>query len=78
VLELTDHEPFADHLELHLVELPKLAEPSSGLDEEADLARWGRFLAAESDQEREELARISVRELRALFETLMRERRWPE
>jgi predicted transposase/invertase (TIGR01784 family) len=56
VLELTDHEPFSDHLELHVVELPKLRELSGGLDEEADLVRWGRFLAAGTDQEREQLA----------------------
>jgi hypothetical protein len=56
VLEVETHEPFSDDLELHVVELPKLSERSGGLDDEADLVRWGRFLAAETIAEREELA----------------------
>jgi predicted transposase/invertase (TIGR01784 family) len=56
VLEVTDHEPFSPHLELHVLELPKVPELSKVLEEQVALVRWGRFLAAESDAEREELA----------------------
>jgi hypothetical protein len=56
VLEVTSHEPFSQHLELHVLELPKVPELSEVLDEQAELVRWGRFLGAVTDQEREELA----------------------
>ena len=55
VLEVRSHEPFSEHLELHVVELPKLDDLAGDL-EEADLVRWGRFLAAETAEDREELA----------------------
>jgi predicted transposase/invertase (TIGR01784 family) len=44
-----------DHLELHVLELPKLRPAFVGKDEPA-LAAWCRFLAAETDREREALA----------------------
>jgi len=56
VLEVTDHEPFSQHLELHVLELPKVPELSEVLDEHVGLVRWGRFLGAVTDEEREELA----------------------
>ena len=43
----------SDHFELHLLELPKLEMTP---DDEPDLVKWGRFLKASSDEEREELA----------------------
>jgi predicted transposase/invertase (TIGR01784 family) len=55
VLDVVDHEAFSDALELHTVELTKL--PARGADPgELQLERWGRFLAAKTDDEREELA----------------------
>jgi predicted transposase/invertase (TIGR01784 family) len=56
VLEGTDHVPFSDRLELHVLDLPKVPHLSEVLDERVGLVRWGRFLAAETDAEREELA----------------------
>jgi predicted transposase/invertase (TIGR01784 family) len=56
VLEVTNHEPFSQHLELHVLELPKVPDLSEVLDEHVGLVRWGRFLGAVTDQEREELA----------------------
>ena len=48
-------EPLTGHLELHLLELPKLA---SALDrnDEPNLALWGKFLSAVNDEELEKLA----------------------
>ena len=54
VLEVSTREAFSDALELHVVELPKLAGCETG--SELDLLRWGRFFAAETDDELEELA----------------------
>jgi predicted transposase/invertase (TIGR01784 family) len=54
VIEVSSHEPFSDALELHMVELPKLAE--CDIKSELDLVHWARFFAAESDDELEELA----------------------
>jgi predicted transposase/invertase (TIGR01784 family) len=54
VLEVNTHEAFSDALELHLVELPKLHWCETG--RESALVRWGRFFAAETDEELEELA----------------------
>jgi predicted transposase/invertase (TIGR01784 family) len=53
-LDVHDHRPLSDALEIHFVELPKLpaVEPS-----DAALGRWGRFLVAYSKDERETLAR---------------------
>lgn len=45
---------FSDNLELHLLELPKLRELLA--DDEPALAGWCRFLAADTDQQRETLA----------------------
>jgi hypothetical protein len=58
VLEASSHEPFSDALELHVVELPKLA--GCEISSELDLVSWARFFAAESDEELEELARSRV------------------
>jgi len=52
VIEIHDHEEFSDQLEL---ELPKLGAESLQNGEPA-LARWGKFLRASSDEEREALA----------------------
>jgi len=48
-------ELLSGHLELHLLELPKLA---SALDrnDEPNLALWGKFLSARADEELEQLA----------------------
>jgi len=48
-------ELLTDHLELHVLELPKLQDTLVGMDEPA-LAAWCRFLAAETDEELEALA----------------------
>ena len=56
LLEVHNGERFSDQLELHMLELPKLPEPRASGGDEALLEDWGRFLAARSDQELEELA----------------------
>jgi predicted transposase/invertase (TIGR01784 family) len=50
-----DTEPLTDHLELHLVELPKL-KGALDRNEEPILAAWGKFLTAASDEDLEALA----------------------
>ena len=55
VLEVHTHEEFSEHLELHTLELPKLKTIPPAADDEAVLG-WGRFFAAESDEELEQLA----------------------
>jgi predicted transposase/invertase (TIGR01784 family) len=55
VLEVHTHEEFSEHLELHTMELPKLKNPAPDADDEAVLG-WGRFFAAQSDEELEQLA----------------------
>jgi predicted transposase/invertase (TIGR01784 family) len=44
-----------DHLELHLVELPKLKSALDS-DDEPSLRSWGKFLTAAADEDFEELA----------------------
>ncbi len=53
--ERTTGDLLTDHLELHLLELPKLRAAITGNDEPA-VAAWCRFLSAETDSEREALA----------------------
>ena len=53
--ERSSGELLNDHLELHVLELPKLRGALVGMDEPA-LAAWCRFLAAETDEELEALA----------------------
>ena len=52
LLEVHQHFPFSDALELHVIELP---ERNQLLDvtrqEDADLLAWARFLGATSDEE---------------------------
>lgn len=55
VRDIEDGQEFSDALELHTVELPKL--PEVGGEDEPQLERWGRFLAAETDEQLETLAR---------------------
>jgi predicted transposase/invertase (TIGR01784 family) len=55
VLEVHDHEEFSKNLEIHTLELPKLEHPTPDTDDEAVLD-WGRFFAAQSDEELEILA----------------------
>lgn len=55
LLEVHDHSAMSDALELHILELPKLP-PGGARAAEEPVLRWARFLAAESDQEREQLA----------------------
>jgi predicted transposase/invertase (TIGR01784 family) len=47
--------PLTDHLELHLLELPKLREALDKNDEPS-LTAWGRFLSASADDDLETLA----------------------
>jgi predicted transposase/invertase (TIGR01784 family) len=54
--EVRSGERLTDHLELHVVELPKLRQAMER-NEEPDLLAWGRFLSATGDEELEELAR---------------------
>jgi predicted transposase/invertase (TIGR01784 family) len=51
--ERNSAEPLTDHLELHLLELPKLREDGN---DEPSLAAWGRFLTATADDDFETLA----------------------
>ena len=50
-----DPEPLTDHLELHLVELPKL-RGALDRNQEPILAAWGKFLVAATDEDLEALA----------------------
>ena len=50
LLEVTDHEPYSDAIELHVVELSKL--PDLGEASTDPLVRWGQFLMAETDEDR--------------------------
>ncbi len=54
VLEAHELVVLSDDLELHFVELTKLAK--NPIDADDDAADWARFLAAKSDQERRELS----------------------
>jgi predicted transposase/invertase (TIGR01784 family) len=57
VLELHDHAPLTDQLELHAVQLRSLPSESSAEGrEERPLVGWGRFFVAKDEREREELA----------------------
>ena len=53
--EMHDAAPLTDHLELHLLEIPKLRNALDRNDEPSLIA-WGRFLSATSDEELETLA----------------------
>jgi predicted transposase/invertase (TIGR01784 family) len=55
VLEVHTHEEFSQHLEIHTLELPKLRQVTPDADDQAVLV-WGRFFAADSDEELEQLA----------------------
>ena len=56
VLERHDHHVFSDHLALHTLELAKLAEVMKTAEERASAdIDWGRFFAAASEQELEDL-----------------------
>jgi predicted transposase/invertase (TIGR01784 family) len=55
VHERDSGELLTGHLELHLLELPKLASGRDGNDEPS-LALWGKFLSAKADEELEKLA----------------------
>jgi predicted transposase/invertase (TIGR01784 family) len=46
-------ERLTGHLEIHLVELPKVADAQN---DEQDLTLWGKFLSARADEELEQLA----------------------
>ncbi|MBN2197459.1 MAG: Rpn family recombination-promoting nuclease/putative transposase, partial [Polyangiaceae bacterium] len=70
VLETSDFTVFSGDLELHLVELPKLAGALARGDEPRLLA-WSTFLAAASDAELERLA-MSDPDLREAKEALER------
>ena len=54
VQETHDHSSLSEQLEIHLVELTKL--PLAPTNYEPDLVLWGKFLAADSDDELESLA----------------------
>ena len=57
LLEVHDHERWSDALEVHTIELPKLAKASAGeRAEEAALVGWARFFKARTDEELEVLA----------------------
>jgi len=55
VHESHDHQALTDHLELHVVELPKL-QAAVDRNEEPTLTDWARFLAATTDEELNDLA----------------------
>jgi predicted transposase/invertase (TIGR01784 family) len=54
-LEVHDGTMLSDVLEIHTVELPKLADGAAE-PEDAQLLDWARFFAAETDEERRRLA----------------------
>ena len=54
-LEVHSAQPLTDHLELHVVELTKLAS-SVDRNDEPNLALWAKFLTAATDEELQELA----------------------
>jgi len=54
ILETERHERLCDHLEIHVLELPKLDLAAQGLD--ARLLRWARFLRAQSREDFDALA----------------------
>ena len=59
LLEVHSQRSFSEALQLHFLELPKLPSPSdveSPDPSEAAVLKWGRFLAAQSDQELTRLA----------------------
>lgn len=57
LLEVHDHERFTDEIELHVIELPKLALATSDeRRDEAKLLAWAKFFAAKSDEELTEAA----------------------
>lgn len=70
LLETSDYTVFCDDLELHVVELPKLAQAAAGGDEPR-LVAWSKFLAAMTDTELEGLA-MADPELREAKEALER------
>ncbi len=55
VSEARSQRTFSDHFELHLLELPNLITDVTA-NEEPTLAKWGKFLEASNDEEREALA----------------------
>jgi predicted transposase/invertase (TIGR01784 family) len=55
VQEVHEHRELTEHFELHLVELPKLAE-AVRKKEELELVKWATFLSATTDEELQELA----------------------
>jgi predicted transposase/invertase (TIGR01784 family) len=54
VREVHDSEELSEQLEIHVLELPKLRTAANS--DGPELVEWGKFLAARSDAEREELA----------------------
>ncbi|MCU0694725.1 MAG: Rpn family recombination-promoting nuclease/putative transposase [Polyangiaceae bacterium] len=60
VLEKHDHQRFSEAFELHMVELPKLADPEATRAASPAVQRWARFLAARSDEERPQVAKEDV------------------
>ena len=57
LLEVHDHERFTDEIELHVIELPKLALATSEEQrDEAKMLAWAKFFAAKSDEEMTEAA----------------------
>ena len=53
--EVHEHQELTEHLELHLVELPKVAQ-AVRKKEEPELVRWATFLSAATDDELQELS----------------------
>ena len=63
VLEVHDQELYGDQLELHMVELPKVpglaGAAKEAEDPEGQLAAWGTFLRARSEEALQELAMMN-------------------
>ena len=51
--EIHDQQTFSDHLQIHLIELPKRADPGAR-QQQPDLVAWTQFLGASTDQEVQE------------------------
>jgi predicted transposase/invertase (TIGR01784 family) len=70
VREVHDSEELSDQLEVHVLELPKLRLTATS--DEPQLVEWGKFLAASSDAELEELAMKNpdLRQAKAALERL--------
>jgi len=70
LLETHNHQRLTDDLTIHVLELPKLPQPPA--EDDPAVLKWARFLAAQSDEELEQLAMSDpeLREAKTALEAL--------